>query len=97
MIIFTLEATRTQKVLTSGLQIQYLCLRVFAISSAVVAAFYFSLFSALLYFSRTDSTDSPDCLPILLTISRFFYLLGFLFSTFQLLILCGKLSRRSAC
>ena len=30
---------------------------------------------------RTDSTDSPDCLPILLSIS-FFHFLVFLFSTF---------------
>ena len=36
---------------------------------------------AFLFFSRTDSTDSPDCLPILLSVSVF-YLVLFLFSTF---------------
>ena len=37
--------------------------------------------SLLFFFFRTDSTDSPDCLPILLSISVF-YFLEFLFSTF---------------
>jgi len=46
---------------------------------------------AFLFFCRTDSTDSPDCLPIglLLGISVFF---TFLFSTCQLLVPCGRLS-----
>jgi len=34
-----------------------------------------------LYFSSTDSADSPDCLPTLLSISVFYFLV-FLFSTF---------------
>ena len=36
--------------------------------------------AAFLFFTGTDGTDSPDCLPILLSISVFFSLL-FLFST----------------
>ena len=36
---------------------------------------------AFLFFFRTDSRDSPDCLPILLSISVF-YILVFLFPTF---------------
>ena len=39
-----------------------------------------SLTVAFLFFFRTDSTDSPDCLPILLSISSYF--LVFLFSHF---------------
>ena len=35
---------------------------------------------AFLFFFSTDSTDSPDCLPILLSISVFYFLV-FLFST----------------
>ena len=30
---------------------------------------------AFLFFSRTDSTDSPDCLPILLSVSVFYFLI----------------------
>ena len=33
---------------------------------------------AYLFFFRTDSTDSADCLPVLLGISVFFYFLVFL-------------------
>ena len=40
-------------------------------------------------FFKTNSMDSLDCLPILLSISVF---LLFLFSTFWFLVLCGKLS-----
>ena len=36
-------------------------------------------------------TDSPDCLPILLSISVFYFLV-FLFSTFQFSVPCGRLS-----
>jgi len=45
-----------------------------------------SLFLA--YFFTADSTDFPDCLPILLSLS----VLLFLFSTFQLLVTCGRFS-----
>ena len=34
---------------------------------------------AFLFFFGADSTDSPDCLPILLSISVYFYFLVFLF------------------
>jgi len=47
--------------------------------------------NSFVFFFRTDSTDSPGCLPILLSISIFHFLI-FLFSTFQLLIPCGRLS-----
>jgi len=47
---------------------------------------------AFLFFVKTDSTDSPDCLPILLSISVFHFLVFFLLSTFQLLVPCGRLS-----
>ena len=49
---------------------------------------------AFLFFFGTDSTDSPDCLPILSSRSVFFYFLVFLFSTFCCsLHACGRLSR----
>jgi len=38
---------------------------------------------AFLFFSWTDSTDSPDCLLILLSISVFLLFSFFLFSTFS--------------
>jgi len=37
---------------------------------------------AFLFFFRTDYTDSPDCLAILLNISVFFYFLVFMFFHF---------------
>jgi len=37
---------------------------------------------AFLFFYRIDSADSPDCLPILLSISVFYFLFFFCFSTF---------------
>ena len=40
-----------------------------------------SFTSAFLFFFRTDSADSPDCLPIPLSISVFYFLV-FCFSTF---------------
>ena len=43
-----------------------------------VVAQFVNIFSVF----RTDSTDPPDSLPILLSISGFFYFLLFLFSTF---------------
>ena len=39
-----------------------------------------------LFFSRTDSTDSPDCLPTFLSISVFFYFLVFLILHFLVVI-----------
>jgi len=45
---------------------------------------------SFLFFFRTDYMDSPDCLPILLSISVF-YCLVFRLSTFQLSVPCGSL------
>jgi len=43
------------------------------------------------FYFRTDSTDSPDCLPILLSIAGVRFLrFGFLLSTFYLLVPCGR-------
>ena len=50
-----------------------------------------SLETCATYMHRTDSTDSPDCLPTLLSTS-IFYFLDFLFSTFQFLVPCGRSS-----
>ena len=47
--------------------------------------------AAFLFFSWTDSTDSPDCLPILLSISVFFAFQFFSFLLFSL-VQCGRLS-----
>ena len=47
---------------------------------------------AFLFFFGTDSADSPDCLPILLSISISYFLV-FLFSIFYLSVPCGRLSR----
>jgi len=38
--------------------------------------------AAFLFFFGTDSTDSPDCLPILLSIPGFYFLVFFLFLHF---------------
>ena len=46
---------------------------------------------AFLFFFRTDCADSPDCLPILLSMSVFLLFI-FLFSTFQLLVPGTRLS-----
>jgi len=50
-------------------------------SGMILKADYRNPTVAFLVFFRTDSTDSPDCLPILLSISVF-YDLVFLFSSF---------------
>ena len=47
---------------------------------------------AFLFFFTADSTDSPNCLPILLSISIFYFLV-FLFSiSFLSFVPCGRLS-----